>query len=99
VTGDHAIAGDNLILHPEIAAPVRDQLVDFFEGVGIEQQVDPLTRRQLTGRVLPLDASLAAAELCAAFQISESLFGVYAFTAWAFSQSFKNFSSPILVNG
>ena len=49
--------------------------------------------------MLPLDTSLAAAELRAAFQIGECVFGIYAFTAWDFSQSFKNFSSPILVSG
>jgi len=78
---------------------VRDEFVDFLERAAIEQQVDPLTGGQLAGRVLPLDASLAAAELRAAFQIGESLFGIYAFTACDFSQSFRNFSRPILVSG
>ena len=76
-----------------------DQLVDFLERAGIEEQVDPLTGGQLAGRMLPLDTSLAAAELRAAFQIGECVFGIYAFTAWDFSQSFKNFSSPMLVSG
>ena len=58
-----------------------DQLVDFFERTGIEQQVDPLTGGQLAGRMLPLDARLSAAELRAALQIGEGVFGIYAFTA------------------
>jgi hypothetical protein len=60
---------------------MRDQLVDFFERAGIEQQVDPLAGGQLAGRMLPLDAGLAAAELRAALQIGENVFGIYAFTA------------------
>ena len=78
---------------------MRDQLVDFLEGAGIEQQVDSFAGGQLAGRVLPVDASLAAPELRAALQIGKSLFRIQTFTACAFSQSFKNFSSPILVSG
>ena len=58
-----------------------DELVDLLERTGIEQQLDPLTRGQLAGRVLTLDASLAAAELRAALEIGESIFRVQAFTA------------------
>jgi hypothetical protein len=76
-----------------------DQFVDFFERAGIEEQVDPLAGGQFAGRMLPFDTGLAAAELRAALQVGESVFGIYAFTAWDFSQSFKNFSSPILVSG
>ena len=38
-----------------------DQSVDFDEGAGIEQQIDPLVRRELARLVLSLDALLAAA--------------------------------------
>ena len=73
--GDDAVARDDLILHPEVAAAVRDELVDFLERAGIEQQLDPLAGGELAGRVLALDAGLAAAELRAALQIGESVFG------------------------
>jgi hypothetical protein len=63
VAGDHSVARDDLILHPEVATPVDDQLVDFLERTWIEQHLDPLACGQLAGRMLPLDASLAAAEL------------------------------------
>jgi hypothetical protein len=69
VAGDNAVAGNDLILHPEIAAPVRDQFVDFFEGAGIEQEIHALAGGQLAGRVLPLHASLAAAELRPALEV------------------------------
>ena len=32
VAGDDAVAGDDLLLHPEIGAAVRDELVDFLEA-------------------------------------------------------------------
>ena len=61
VTGDDAVAGDDLLGHAEVAAAVRDQLVELFEGAGIEQQIDALARRELAGGVLPFEAFLAAA--------------------------------------
>jgi len=65
---------------------MRDELVEFFERAGIEEQVDAFTRGQLAGFVLPADPLLAA------------LSG-QAFTACDFSQSARNFSRPILVSG
>ena len=77
MAGDDAVARDDLVLHPEVAAAVRDELVDFLERAGIEQQLDPLAGGQLAGRVLALDARLAAAELRAALQIGEGVFGIH----------------------
>ena len=85
-------------VHPEVAAAVRDELVDLLEGAGVEQQIDALARRQLAGVVLPLHPIGAAAELGAALELLEILLR-QAFTAWAFSQSFRNFSSPMSVSG
>jgi hypothetical protein len=78
---------------------MRDELVEFFEGAGIEQQVDPLTGCQLAGGVLPAEALFAAAELGAPFEVREDVVRVQAFTACDFSQSFRNFSRPMLVSG
>ena len=36
VAGDDAVAGDDLIFHPEVTAPMGDELVDLFERPGIE---------------------------------------------------------------
>ena len=50
-----------------------DELVDFLEGAGIEQQLDPLARRQLAGLVLALEALLAAAQFGAALEIGKGV--------------------------
>jgi hypothetical protein len=60
--GHDPVARDDLVFHPEITAPVRDQLVEFFEGPRIEEQVDALARRQLAGVLLPTETVLTAAE-------------------------------------
>jgi hypothetical protein len=99
VARDHAVARHNLIGHPEIAAAVRDELVDLFERAGVEQQIDPLARGELAGGVLFVEPVLAAAELGAPLETRENVFGLQAFTAWTFSQSFRNFSSPLAVSG
>ncbi len=103
-----------MLFHAEIAAAVRDELVDFLEGAGVEQQLDALARGELSGVVLPLVSLGAAAQFGAALQISEGFMRIHsarcpvrgapcrvfhAFTAWLFSQSFRNFSSPMLVSG
>ena len=76
-----------------------DEFVEFFEGTGIEEQIDAFTRRQLAGVVLALETLVAAAELGAAFEIGEDVVRCQAFTACDFSQSFRNFSRPMLVSG
>ena len=50
VAADDAVAGDDLLLHPEVVAAMRDQLVDFFERAGIEQPRHALARGQLALR-------------------------------------------------
>ena len=45
--------GDHLVLHPEVAAAMRHQLVELLEAVLVEQQLDPLPRRELAFLVLP----------------------------------------------
>ena len=42
VPGDEAVAGDDLIVHAEIAAAMRDQLIQLFERALVEQQFDAL---------------------------------------------------------
>ena len=78
---------------------MRDELVDFFEGAGVEQQVDPLTRGQSAAGALFVEPLLAAAELGAPLEVRENLVGLQAFTACIFSQSFRNFSRPFVVSG
>ena len=58
MAGDHAVAGDVLLVHAEIDAAMLDEHVPFFEGVGIEQQLEALARGQLAFGVLRLDAAV-----------------------------------------
>ena len=111
VPGDDAVAGNELFVHAEIAAAVRDELVELLEGAGIEQQFDALAGGQLAGRVLAFETIRAAAELGAALEVGEdpcgfrsrlrvwARLGRQAFAACDFSQSFRNFSRPMLVSG
>ena len=72
---NHAVTGDQLVTDAEVAAAVRDQLVDFFEAAGIEQEIDPLAGRQFPGVVLPPRARLAAALLGKSFECAQSIDG------------------------
>jgi hypothetical protein len=78
---------------------VGDELVELFERSGIEQQIHPLAGRELSRRMLALDPVGAAAQLGAPFEVGKCVYGLQAFTACAFSQSFKNFSRPMFVSG
>ena len=61
-----------------------DELVQLLEGAGVEEEIDALAGGELPGLVLPPNAILNRR---------------YAFTACDFSQSFRNFSRPMLVRG
>jgi hypothetical protein len=50
---------------------MRDELVDLLKGAGIEEQVDPLSRRQLAGTVLLCETILTPAKLRAALEVLE----------------------------
>jgi hypothetical protein len=79
---------------------VGDELVHFLERPRIEQEPDALARRELAGCVVAIETLLTAAELRAPFQVGEGfVWFSQAFTACDFSQSFRNFSSPLLVSG
>ena len=71
VAADDAVAGHDLLGHAEVAAAVRDELVDLFEGAGVEQQVDALARRQLAGVALAAETVLAAAQLGAPLEVGQ----------------------------
>jgi hypothetical protein len=60
---------------------MRDELVEFFEGAGIEQKVDALAGGQLARGVLAVQSLLAAPELCSALEAGEDVVGLQAFTA------------------
>ena len=69
MAGDDAVARDDLLGHAEVEAAMGDELVELLERAGIEQQLDPLARRQLAGGVLAIEPRLAAAELRAPFEV------------------------------
>jgi hypothetical protein len=99
VAGHDAVARHDLIGHAEVAAAMRDELVDFLERARIEEQLDPFARGEPAAGALPVEPLLAAAELGAPLEVRENLVGLQAFTAWTFSQSFRNFSRPMFVSG
>ena len=55
VAGDDAVAEDRCSSRPKSVVAMRDERVELDERPGIEQQVEPLARRQLAARVLLLD--------------------------------------------
>ena len=61
-SGDHAVAGDLLLLHAEVDAIMLDVHVDFFERARVEQHGQPLARGQPPLGVLRRDALLPAAQ-------------------------------------
>jgi hypothetical protein len=52
-----------LVVHSEIATPMRDQLVDFLKGSRVKEQLDPLPSCQFAAIVLTLPAGFAAPKL------------------------------------
>ena len=62
VAGDHAVAGNGLVGHPEIGAAVLHEHVPLFEAAFVEQQLDALPGGELALPVLGVDAALTPAE-------------------------------------
>jgi hypothetical protein len=62
MTGDDAVAEDLLVLHAEVGATMRHELVELDEAAVIEQRFDPFARGQLTGLVLLRDAGLTTGD-------------------------------------
>ena len=56
VAGDAAVARDFVVFHAEIGAAMLDEHVVFLEGIGVEQDFQPLARGELALGVLRLDA-------------------------------------------
>ena len=50
------------LLHAEIGAAVLDEHVELLERALVEEEFDPLARRQLAALVLGIDAGLATAQ-------------------------------------
>ena len=62
---DLAVAGDDAVAEERLfrrGVAIRDERVEFDERIRVEQQVEPLARRQLARGVLFRDAGRAAAE-------------------------------------
>jgi hypothetical protein len=74
---------------------MRDELVQLFERAWIEKKIDALAGRQFPRVVLTLDSGLNRGSWLGA----RGSWLAQAFTACAFSQSFRNFSRPMLVSG
>ena len=79
VAGDEAIAGDDLLIHAEVAAAMGDELVELFEGAFVEEQFDALAGGELALLVLAVAAVVAAALLgrgVAAVELVELVHGI-----------------------
>jgi hypothetical protein len=57
VSGHDAVTEEMLVIEPELGGAVDDERVQLLEGARVEQQVEPLPRRQLPPGVLALDAN------------------------------------------
>ena len=69
----HSIARIEFFVHPKISRAMLDQLVEFLEGAFIEEELDALARRHLTGGVLLRDAGWAATFFGALMMFAELL--------------------------
>ena len=69
MSGDDAVARDDLVGHPEIEASMCDELVDLFKRAGVEEQVDALARGELACGALALQALFSPSELGAALEL------------------------------
>ena len=75
--GDDTITRYDPVLHPEVAAPMGDELVHLVERAGVEEQIDPLARGELAGGVLAGDARLATTKQCAPLVVLEPFVFIY----------------------
>ena len=71
--GDDAVAGEALLVQPEIADLVRGQRAELLERAVVEQQRQPLARGELAACMLLFDALAAAAEHGAAAHLAQHL--------------------------
>ncbi len=78
VAGDEAVAGDDLLIHAEVAAAMGDELVELFEGAFVEEQFDALAGGELALLVLAVAAVVAAALLGRGMAAVELLKSVHA---------------------
>jgi hypothetical protein len=61
------------VLHAEIAAAMRDELVDFLESAVIEQKADALPGSEFPGVVLAAQAIGASAAFSASLEVDEAI--------------------------
>ena len=61
MTRDHAVTGNDVPVHAEIAAPVFNEGVDFLETALVEEDFKPLAGGHLPPGMLGFDACLPAA--------------------------------------
>ena len=67
---NHAVTVIFLLLHPELAALMGDEHLDFHETARIDQQLDPFPGSKLSALVLFVDLFLPAAQAHQRFLLS-----------------------------
>ena len=70
VTGDHAITGNDVLVHVKIAASMFDEGVDLLETAIVEQQFHTFPSRHFSAVVLGINTCLTAASLATSLAIS-----------------------------
>jgi hypothetical protein len=78
VAGNHAVAGDALLVHAEVPVAMNHQRVELLEGAGIQEDVDTLPGGELARRMLFIDSGFATA-LAAVFGSLPQLFQSFRF--------------------
>ena len=79
VAGDHAVAGNDLLVQAEVGGAVGDEAVELDEAALVEQEVEPLARGELALLVLLRHARGSPAlfgEGLAVMELVEELSGV-----------------------
>ncbi len=70
MTGDHAVAGNDVLVHVKIPTAVFNQRIDLLETAVVKEEFKSLSSRHLAAVVLRFDAGLAAASLASSLAIS-----------------------------
>src|SRR5205814_8255704 len=100
-------AGILLLLHTEVETAMLDELVDLFEGLLVDKQLDAFSCSEFAVGLLTFEPLLAAAKFRGTIHFKQPLEPIlrsmlrhrhYLMTG-TFSQSFRNCSTPRSVNG
>ncbi len=70
VAGDHAVPGNDVLVHVKITTAMFDKGINLLEAAVVKEQLKTLTGRHLPSVVLGFNTGLTAASLAASLAIS-----------------------------